>query len=256
MNILILMAGAEKDFNEKGFPKYLIEIQNKPIIQRTIEALENVAENITCIIRKGDQNKYFLGDTLKVLCPKCSIIEIAGDTKGAVCSALFAIDKINNSEDLLIVNGSQLIKTDISPAIEDFKKRNLDGGIVVINSVSPKYSSVLLDENGFVIQTSEKRPISNWASTGCCYYKHGRDFVNAAFAVIEKDVNTQGIYYISSTFNKMILENKKIGVFEIPKKDYVTFSSYQMYEDCVMHRRGENCGVQILKKTENILLQN
>lgn len=238
MNILILMAGSDKDFCEKGYPKYLIEIQNKPMIQRTIELLETVGNNITCIIRKEDQDKYFLGDTLKILCPKCKIIEVAGDTKGAVCSALFAIDEINNSEELLLINGSQLIKTDIKPAIEDFRKRNLDGGIVTITAVHPKYSSVLLDENNFVVQTSEKRPISNMASTGCCYFKRGSDFVGSAFSVIEKDVNTQGQYYISTTYNEMILNNRKIGVFEIPKKDYLTFSSYQMYENYLSHRKG------------------
>ena len=31
------MAGSDKDFCEKGYPKYLIEIKNKPIIQ--IEAI-------------------------------------------------------------------------------------------------------------------------------------------------------------------------------------------------------------------------
>lgn len=237
MNILILMAGSDKDFCEKGYPKYLIEIQNKPMIQRTIELLENVGNNITCIIRKEDQDKYFLGDTIKILCPKCKTIEIAGDTKGAVCSALFAIDEINNDEELLLINGSQLIKTSITPAIESFRHRNLDGGVVTIKAVHPKYSSVLLDENNLVIQTSEKRPISNIASTGCCYFKKGSDFVGAAFSVIEKDVNTQGQYYISSTFNEMILNNKKLGIFEIPKKDYLTFSSYQMYEKYLANRR-------------------
>ena len=230
MNILILMAGSEKDFNEKGYPKYLVEIQNKPMIQRTIELLESVGDNITCIIRKEDQDNSFLGDTLKILCPKCKIIEVAGNTKGAVCSALFAIDEINNDEELLILNGSQLIKTDINPAIESFRTKKLDGGIVTINAVHPKYSSVLLDENNLVIQTSEKRPISSIASTGCCYFKKGSDFVNAAFSVIEKDVNTQGKYYISATFNEMILNNKSIGTYEIPKKDYLTFSNYQTYE--------------------------
>lgn len=230
MNILILMAGSEKDFNEKGYPKYLVEIQNKPMIQRTIELLESVGDNITCIIRKEDQDNNFLGDTLKILCPKCKIIEVAGNTKGAVCSALFAIDEINNDEELLILNGSQLIKTDINPAIESFRTKKLDGGIVTINAVHPKYSSVLLDENNLVIQTSEKRPISSIASTGCCYFKKGSDFVNAAFSVIEKDVNTQGKYYISATFNEMILNNKSIGTYEIPKKDYLTFSNYQTYE--------------------------
>ena len=231
MNILILMAGSAQDFSENGYPKYLIEIQNKPIIQRTIEYLKTVSENIICIIRKEDQEKYFLGDTLKILYPKIKVIEVAGDTKGAVCSALFAIDEINNNEELLLLNGSQLIKTDITPAIEDFRNKNLDGGIVAIRAIHPKYSSILLDEKGYVIQTSEKRPISDLASTGCCYFKKGSDFVGAAFSVIEKDVNTQGQYYISSTFNEMILNDRKIGTFEIPKKDYITFSSYQMYEN-------------------------
>lgn len=240
MNILILMAGTAADFEAKGhpYPKYLLEVQNKPMIQRIIESLENVGDNITCIIRKEDQEKYFLGDTLKILCPKCKVIEVGGDTRGAVCTALFAIDSINNNEELLILNGDQLIKTDISKALEDFRSRNLDGGIVTMNAIHPKYSSVLLDENNFVVQTSEKRPISQIASTGCCYYKKGTDFVNSAFSVIEKDVNTQGMYYISSTYNEMILEQKKIGIFEIAKKDYISFSNYQMYENYLSHRRG------------------
>lgn len=240
MNILILMAGSDSDFCEKGYPKYLLEIQNKPMIQRTIELLEHVGDNITCIIRKEDQDRYFLGDTLKILSPKSKVIEVAGDTRGAVCSALFAIDEINNDSELLILNGSQLIKTDIAPAIKDFRDRNLDGGIVVINAVHPKYSSILLDEDGYVVQTSEKRPISNLASTGCCYYKKGSDFVGAAFSVIEKDVNTQGKYYISSTFNEMILNQKKISTYEIPKKDYLTFASYQMYENYLTNRRSND----------------
>ncbi|MGN0929214.1 MAG: glycosyltransferase family 2 protein [Alphaproteobacteria bacterium] len=239
MNILILMAGISKDFEINGylFPKYLIEVQNRPIIQRIIESLKNVGCNITCIIKKEDQEKYFLGDTLKILCPSCKVIEIAGDTKGAVCTALFAIDNINNNDELLILNGDQLIKTDILPAVNYFRKKNLYGGIITINAINPKYSSVLLDENGFVIQTSEKRPISHMASTGCCYYKKGSDFIKASFSVIKKDVNTQGNYYISSTFNEMILNQQKIGIYEIPKKDYVSFSTYQMYENYLTHRR-------------------
>ena len=61
MNILILMAGAAKDFEEKGhsYPKYLLEIQNKPIIQRIVESLINVGNNITFIIKQEDQEKFY-----------------------------------------------------------------------------------------------------------------------------------------------------------------------------------------------------
>jgi len=111
-----------------------------------------------------------------------------------------------------------------------------------MEAVNPKYSTVMLDENNLVIQTSEKRPISKIASTGCSYYKHGSDFVEAAFNVIEKDVNTQGSYYISSTFNEMILKQKKIGVYQIPKKDYISFSTYQMYENFMTQGRFQTNG--------------
>ena len=40
MNILILMAGSDKDFSEKGYPKYLLEIQNKTLVQRIFERLK------------------------------------------------------------------------------------------------------------------------------------------------------------------------------------------------------------------------
>jgi len=239
MNILILMAGESLDFIEKGYkyPKYLIELNNKPIIQRIIDSLQNLSQDVTCIIRKQEQEQFYLSDTLKILSDNCNVIQINDKTRGAVCTALFAIDNINNDEELLILNGDQYIKTNLAPAISDFRARGLDGGIITIDAVNPKYSTVLLDENNLVIQTSEKRPISKIASTGCSYYKHGVDFVEAALSVIEKDVNVQGNYYISSTFNEMILKQKKIGIYQIPKKDYISFSTYQMYENYVSQNR-------------------
>lgn len=239
MNVLVLMAGPEKDFSDKGCPKYLVEVCGKPVIQRILETVENIANTIICIIRRTDQENYFLGDTLRILCPKCKVLESYGDTKGAVCSALFAIDEIDNTEELLVMDGTHLVKADIAAIIEEFRERRLDGGIVTIKAVSSKFSSILLDENGFVIQTSEKRPISNIASTGCCYFKQGSDFVRSAFSVIEKDANTQGCYYISSTFNEMILDGKKIGIHEIPAKDYLTFSEHQMHRGFAPHRRSD-----------------
>ena len=69
------------------------------------------------------------------------------------------------------------------------------------------------------------------------YYKKGSDFVRSALSVIRKDVNYQGNYYTSSTYNELILEQKKIGVYEIPKDNYISFSSYQMYENYLNHRK-------------------
>lgn len=239
MNIVILMAGAGKDFENNGqsYPRYLSEIQHEPIIQRVVSSLENLGNKIICIIKKEDQEKFFLGDMMKILCPEVKVIEVERITKGAVCTALFAIEDIDNDEELLIINGDQLIKTDIAKAINDFRKRKLDGGIITFKSVHPRFSFVATDENGYAVETSEKRPISNQASTGCCYYAKGADFVKSAFAVIEKDESLNGAYYISSTYNEMILAQKKIGVYEILRKDYVSLADYQTMEEFSTHRK-------------------
>ena len=240
MNILILMAASDKSFQEHGYdyPQYLLEIQNKPIIQHTVESLEKIGTKICCIIKKSDQDRFFLGDALKIISNKCKVISLPNETRGALCSALLAIDLIDINDELLIVNGTQLIKSNLQIIINDFRSRSLDGGIVTFKSINPKYSSVLLDRNGIVIQTSEKRPISDIASTGVCYFKRGGDFIQSAFQVIEKDINTDGKYYISSTYNEMILNNKCIGVYEIPMKDYISFANYQMYESYISKKRG------------------
>lgn len=240
MNIIVLMAGTSKDFEEKGYsyPKYLLEINNEPIIQRVIESVKGLNASINFVIRKEDNDKFYLGDTLKILAPSSNVIEVKNMTKGAACTALFAIDQINNDDELLIINGDQLIKEDICKAVKSFRKENLDGGIITFRSVHPRWSYVLLDEqNKHVVQTSEKRPISNMATAGCYYFKHGSDFVEAAKNVIMKDVNIQGFYYISSTYNELILEQKKIGIYEIPRSSYISFATYQMYENYISQRK-------------------
>ena len=59
LNVLIPMAGAGKRFADAGyiFPKPLIEINNKPMIQWVIESL-NLKANYIFIIQKEHQKKY------------------------------------------------------------------------------------------------------------------------------------------------------------------------------------------------------
>jgi dTDP-glucose pyrophosphorylase len=232
------MAGSTKDFNEHGhiYPNFLLEIQNKPLIQRIIESLNGLASKIIFIIRKEDNEKFYIGDIIHQLEPKGCVITVDGMTKGAVCTALFAIDQINNDDELLVINGDQLIKADLHDAIDVFHEKKADAGIIVFKSIHPRWSYVLQDSMGDVVQTSEKRPISNLATAGCYWYKRGKEFIASCFSVIEKDVQVQGNFYISSTFNELILKQKKICCYEIPRKDYVSFATYQMYENFISHR--------------------
>ncbi|HAH71438.1 MAG TPA: nucleotidyltransferase [Succinivibrionaceae bacterium] len=226
MNTLILMADASDEISSKSneFPKYLYEISNKPLIQRILESIAEISTNVICVIKKEDQENFFLGDSLKILCPNCSVLELNGDTSGELCSALFAIEQINTNDELLIINGDRFIKQPILPTIDNFRKRNLDCGLITFRSVSPRYSSVLLDKDEKVIEVSDKKPISDHAFAGISYFKKGIDFVDCAFDSIKKDSSLMGKYYIASALNELILKSKAIGVYEILKKDYLILS--------------------------------
>ena len=239
MNIIVLMAGPSKNFEDQGYiyPKYLLEMNGEPIIQRVVEGLKQLNANISFVVRKEDDDKAYIASTLQILSPGCSIYKVGEETQGAVCSALFAIDSINNDDELIILNGDQLIKNGLSEAIEEFRKKEYTGGVIVFRSVHPRWSYVALDENGLVNETSEKRPISNMATAGCYYFRHGKDFVNAAFNTIRKDVNYGGKYYICSTYNELILDQQKVGVYEINKMDYISFATPQMYENYLNHKK-------------------
>ena len=85
------------------FPKPLIEIDNKPMIQWVIESL-NFKANFIFIIQKEHQDKYNIKSVLKILQPNCKIIELDHLTEGAACTTLLAKKFINNSDPLIIAN--------------------------------------------------------------------------------------------------------------------------------------------------------
>jgi len=123
--------------------------------------------------------------------------------------------------------------------LNDFRDRNLDGGIIVFRDVHPRWSFIKVNQEGFAIECAEKRPISNLATTGLYYFKKGSDFVFAVTSMLKKSASVDGNYYICPAYNEMILGQKKIGVYEVPKQAYVTLAhpgSVRVYEEKLIAR--------------------
>jgi dTDP-glucose pyrophosphorylase len=153
------------------------------------------------------------------------------ETKGAACSVLMAIDKINNGEPLIIANADQLFDIDLNKVLDTFDKNSVDAGVICFEAVHPRWSFVRLNEKNKIIETAEKRPISKNAIAGFYYFKQGKDFVAAAMGSIRKDANVDGLYYISPTFNELVLSSKNLEIFSIPKEKYHTFYTPQKIKE-------------------------
>lgn len=236
INILLPMGGKSPFFNspEYLFPIPLIEICGRPIIEMVIDNLNNVDDekHFIFVVSESDCMKYHIDSVLNLLTNnRCDIIRLIGATKGAACSALFAIELIDNDVPLVIANSDQVIDDDIGKIIEYFKKGNADAGVVCFESIHPRWSYVRIDMDGKVIETAEKRPLSKNAIAGFYYFKYGKDFVYAAMQSIKKDCHVNGQYYIAPTFNELILENKRPLIYKLDNSKYHTFFSPQKIKD-------------------------
>ncbi len=113
MKVLIPMAGEGSRFAKEGytFPKPLIEVNGKPMIQAVVENLDFDAEYIF-LVRKKHLEKYDgLQSTLdRITNGRYKLVEVDGLTEGAACTALLAKEYIDNDEDLLIANSDQIIE--------------------------------------------------------------------------------------------------------------------------------------------------
>jgi HAD superfamily hydrolase (TIGR01509 family) len=216
LNVLIPMAGAGSRFETAGytFPKPLIEVNGKPMIQVVVENL-NIDANFIYIVQKKHREKYNLDSLLNLITPNCTIVEVDGITEGAACTTLLAKEFINNNNPLIMSNSDQFVEWDSNEFMYKMNENNCDGGILTFKSTHPKWSFVKVNENGYVTEVAEKKPISDVATVGIYYWKNGSDYVKFAEQMVEKNIRVNNEFYVCPVFNEAVYDDKKIRTFNV-----------------------------------------
>ena len=218
LTVLIPMAGAGSRFVNAGytFPKPLIDVKGKPMIQLVVENL-NIKANYVYVVQTKHRQKYNLDTLLNLITPGCKIVEVDGVTEGAACTALLAKEYIDNDKPLFFANSDQFVEWDSNEFLYKMNETNADGGIVSFRGTHPKWSFAKIDEQGLVTEVAEKKPISDIATVGYYYWKRGSDFVKYSEQMIEKDIRVDGEFYVAPVYNESIIDGKEIRTFDIPK---------------------------------------
>ena len=130
LNVLIPMAGAGSRFEKAGysFPKPLIEVEGKPMIQVVVDNL-NYESNHIFLVQRVHREKYNLDSLLPLITKKCDILEVNGITEGAACTTLLAKDLINNDNPLIIANSDQFLEWNVNDFMYKMKEQDADAGI-------------------------------------------------------------------------------------------------------------------------------
>jgi len=218
LNVLIPMAGAGSRFQQAGytFPKPLIEVNGKPMIQVVVENL-NLDAHYIFVVQKSHRETYNLDSLLKLIAPGCDVVETEGITEGAACTALLAKSFIDNDQPLFFANSDQFVEWDSIEFMYKMNETQADGGIVTFEATHPKWSFAKLDSYGLVTEVAEKNPISNVATVGFYFWKKGSDFVKYAESMIQKDIRVNGEFYVCPVFNQAIEDGKKIRNYQVEK---------------------------------------
>ena len=215
LNVLIPMAGAGSRFQQAGytFPKPMIQVHDKPMIQVVVDNL-GLEANYHFVVQKEHREQFNLDTFLNLISPgNCQVIEVDGLTEGAACTALMAKEFIDNDNPLFFANSDQFVEWNPVEFMYNMQETNADGGIVTFKATHPKWSFAKVNDDGLVTEVAEKNPISDNATAGYYYWKHGSDFVKYAEQMIEKNIRVNNEFYVCPVYNQAIEDNKQVRVY-------------------------------------------
>jgi HAD superfamily hydrolase (TIGR01509 family) len=215
MNILIPMAGAGSRFAQAGytFPKPLIEVWGKPMIQVVVENI-NIDANYIYVVQKSHYDKFNLKYMLNFITPGCKIVLTEGVTEGAACTTLLAKEHINEDKPLLIANSDQYVLWNSSDFCYFMKSKKCDGGILTFHNTHPKWSYVKTDEDNNVTEIKEKQVISDMATVGIYYWAKGSEYVGYAEKMILENRRVNNEFYVAPVYEDAIRDGKKIKTYQ------------------------------------------
>jgi hypothetical protein len=237
MKVLILAAGDHpNEYGDTQYPLCLTEFDGVTLLERVCRQCSSLpASEWIFAMREREVRRYHLDNVVRQLVPRARVLLVRENTAGAACTALLAAGSIDSDEELLILSTNELVDADLGDVIGTFRLRGLDAGTIVFPSVHPRYSYVRVDAQGFVLEAAEKNPISNDAMCAIHWFARGRDFVRAAMQTIRKDAHVEGAFYVSPTFNELVLAQGMIGVHRIRANQYHPLKNRRRVSELASH---------------------
>lgn len=219
INIIIPMAGKGLRFQSAGYnvPKPLIKIKGRCLFEWAADSFNLLKEPgieadfehqfIFIILEK--HSKYGLKDKIENLYPDSKIAVLPEVTSGQADTCLHARGLIGIDDGLIIHNCDSYSQTNL---FREIMSCDPDGLLDCFYSSDPKYSFAKINEEGYVVETAEKKPISNLATTGMYYYKHAYDFIDAAIQQANNGLLGSEEHFVAPTYNYLLKKGKKIRV--------------------------------------------
>jgi len=232
LHIIMPMAGEGSRFAKAGWttPKPLIELNGIPLFQRAIGsvAIEGVEMKYSFIVRQEHIDKQHIDKLITDILPEANVFSVLKTTRGAVETCLVAESAIDDDDAVVVMDCdlefrskryNELVARALSlPAGE------ADGGALVsFESDNPRYSYAEIDNEGRVLRTAEKDPISSHALCGSYFFGSGKDFKCIAHQLLDDGTHGKAEFYVSLLYNYLLDEGKVVRL--APMEEYYSYGT-------------------------------
>ncbi len=181
MKCLILAAGYATRLYPltENFPKPLLEVQGKTILDWLVDDIDTIGEVDEYVVISNHKFAYHFDKWAAKKKQKVTVVDDGTDSNetrlGAVCDIQFAIDKLNLDSDMLVIAGDNLLDFSLTEFIKYAKikqssciMRYYEGNAEKLK----KCGVVSIDSNDKITDMAEKPevPKSNWCCPPFYYY--------------------------------------------------------------------------------------
>jgi dTDP-glucose pyrophosphorylase len=136
-----------------------------------------------------------------------------------MCTALLTIDDLVKSEPVLIAGSNSLLRNELHKALNFFIEQSADVGVISFEGKGDQWSYVRVNESSRVSEITEKRKISNFATTGIFYFRSPALFLEGSSWALINNLSYKGEYFISHSISGLILKNAKVINYNLQNAD-------------------------------------
>jgi NDP-sugar pyrophosphorylase family protein len=228
MKVIIPMSGMSSRFSAVGYsiPKYLIEVDNKKIIEHIVELYPKDSDFIF-IINEKHKTQTNIVEVLEDIVENGIIVIIPSHKNGPVFSVSQFDDLIDDDEQVVVNYCDFSMYWDYDDFEKFINETDCDGCVVCYTGFHPhmlgsdNYAFCKTDENNKILEIREKQPftddkMSEFASTGTYYFKKGSYIKKYFKQLIDEDISINGEYYVSLVYNLLINDGLFNLIYEIP----------------------------------------
>lgn len=242
MKCLILAAGYATRLYPltENFPKPLLEVGNKTILDWLIDDIDNAGFVDEYVVISNHKFAHHFDDWAKTKKQKISVVDdstITNETRlGAVKDIQYAIDQLKLDDDMLVIAGDNVLDFSLTRFIEYAKEKQTS---CIMRYYEPdekkllKCGVVTIDESDRILNMTEKSP--NPATHWCCppfYY-----YTKADAKLVQKGIDSGCGTDAPGSYIAWLCKQTTVHAMEMPGNRY-DIGNLESYEKVKSEYKG------------------